>query len=428
MATVTTSTLDDELLRVYNKEKLFEPCERMQARAWDEMKEADDIWPGGVGVYFRIIGNTGHAQSNPGETGDWTTSRVRNEVQCYVQSACIDSTIELSAKFFEAAQGEGSFAGDPEHEAILEATKGLFAYTDKLIGCGHGTGRLALVDATTVTNAVWVARQPEGTHQLREGEPLDFVNLDTGGTVQTSGVVARIDNRTFQVTMTGNVSLTAGWGAYRADAYGNPMPNGFRNIVDDGDYATTIFGQSRTTSTNNFLNAVVQDGSGGLQDYSEELVADMLDLVTGRQDMIPTQLRVNVGITREHMRIVVPDRVYMVPLGPKNPDYPTGLNQEKLSFQYGDQKIPFKVDRNLPGRECYALHMPTFRKHTLKAADWMRAKGTNQIFHVMPANGGDTYTYKLGASMYHDINISSRRINANGKLANVRDRGTARDA
>jgi hypothetical protein len=196
--------------------------------------------------------------------------------------------------------------------------------------------------------------------------------------------------------------------------------------VDDGDFATSIFGQSRLTSTNNFLNATVQDGSGGLQDYTEELVADMLDLVTGRQDFIPTQLRCNVGIVREHQRIVVPDRVYMV-TGNKNPDYPSGINQEKLSFQYGDVKIPYKVDRNLPGREVYALYMPGFRKHTLKAADWMRAKGTNQIFHVMPASGGETYTFKYGANMYLDFNISSRKLNANGKLSNIRDRGTARD-
>lgn len=426
MATTTTSTLDDELLRVYNKEKLFEPCERMQPRAWDEMKEADDIWPGGVGVYFRIIGNMGHAQSNPGETGDWSTARVRNEVQCYVTSAQIDSPIELSAKFFEAAQGEGSFAGDPEHEAVVEATKGLYAYADKLIGCGHGTGRLAIVNATTVGSTTWVAKQPEGAHQLREGEPLDFVNTDTGGTVQSSGVIARVDYRTSTVTMTAALSLTANWGAYRADAYGNPIPNGFRNIIDDGDFGTSIFGQSRTTSTNNFLNATVQDGSGGLQDYTEELVADMLDLVTGRQDFVPTQLRCNVGIVREHMRVVVPDRVYMV-TGASNPDYPSGINQEKLSFQYADTKIPFKVDRNLPGRELYAIHMPSMRKHTLKAADWMRAKGTNQIFHVMPATGGDTYTFKFGANMYMDMNISSRKLNANGKLSNIRDRGTARD-
>src|SRR5207344_1100508 len=102
------------------------------------------------------------------------------EVQCNVSSAQIDSPIELSAKFFEAAQGEGSFAGDPEHEAVVEATKGLYGYADKLIGCGHGTGRLAIVSAGVVASTTWTAKQPEGAHQLREGEPLDFVNTDTG--------------------------------------------------------------------------------------------------------------------------------------------------------------------------------------------------------------------------------------------------------
>lgn len=421
----TSSTLDSELLRIYSRDSLFEPCERMQTRFWDDLEEADDERPGGSGLRFRIIGNMGYSVGNPAEAGDFSDHNPRTQVECFVTSAQMDSVVQISTKFLELAKDDGSYSGDAEHEAIVECTKQLFSYADILLGVGHGTGQLATVDASVVGSTTVTMALPEGAFQLRRGMVIDFANLDTGGAVQVSGVKIIDRNvRTRVITLDTAVTVTAGWGIYKSNAYGNPMPNGLRNIVDRGDFAATIFGQSRT-APNTFLNSIVLDNNGGLQDYSEELVRDLLDQVTAEQDLVPTQLRVNTGLAGEHLRVTVPDRIYTVS-GGEAPKYPTGANQEKLSFTYGDQNIPFRIDRNLPARELYALHRPSWRKHTLRKADWVRAKG-GPILNLQPANAGGTYAYAYIGAMLLDMNTSCRRLNAQGKLMNVRDRGSARD-
>ena len=428
MAAQTTTTLDETLVRLFSRDKLFEPCERSERRFYDDMEDAEDERPGGAGLYFEIIGATGKAVGNPAEGGDWTAPRTRLGVQCSVTSAQIDVSFEISSKFLEAAAGEGSFRGDAETDAIMEATADLFDYADRLLGVGHGTGRLAIVDVT-VTGTTITCRLPERAFQLRPNQPIDFVNTDTGGTVQASRTITDINYAagTFQVNS--SVSVTAGWGVYQADVYGNPMPNGLRMIVDDGDFASSIFGQSRT-APNTFLNSVVMDGNGGLQDYDEHLNAELCDRISWGNKFIPTEQRCNLGIIGEWRRSTTPDRIFMDNGKPFKPN--TGSNhgddngQNGPAFIYGTHRIPFVVDKNLPARELYALHKPSWRKHVLRKADWIKKGGS--ILHQKPAAGGETYAHAVVANQMMDMTISCRKLNAQGKLSNLRDRGAAGDS
>lgn len=422
-----TTTLDETLLRLYSRNDLFEPCERSVPRFWDEMADAEDESPGGAGLFFEIIGASGGAQGNPAEGGDWTAPRTRLGVQCSVTPAQTDSSFEISSKFLDAAAGKGSFRGDPENDAVVEATKGLFSYQDRLLGCGHGTGRLAIVDTTSAGTTVTL-RKPEMAFQLRRMQPIDFVNTDTGGTVQATRTIQSIDWAAGTMVVSSAVSVTAGWGVYQADVYGNPLPNGLRNIVDDGDFATSIFGVSRT-APNDFLNARVMDGSGGLQDYSEHLVSELLDQLTWEQELVPTQLRCNSGILGEWRRETVNDRIYIAdnkpfkPLTGSNHGDDKGKNGPK--FTYGTHLIAFAEDKNLPARELYALYMPAWRKHILSKAEF--AKNGGKILFQKPAAGGETYAHAYLGNMKLDMNISCRKLSAQGKLSNIRDRSAARD-
>jgi hypothetical protein len=420
----TTSVNDEDLARVYSDENLFEPCQREETRFWDDLQESKDHWPGGSGYFFEIVGATGHASGAVAEGGDWSPTRNQVGVQPSVTGAQIDSPVEVSEKFFNAAKGEGVLGPNADQRAIITATRDMYTHLQRLLVSGHGTGRLAIVDANTSASTQFVARLEEGAFQLHINDPIDFVDTDTGGTVQDSAIITDINYTTGLVTMDSTVTATAGWGVYHTGDYGVALPNGIRNIVDDGDFATTIFGVSRTAPST-YLNAYVNDGSGGLQDYSEELVAELLDQVTMRQDKIPTQLRCNKGIVREHQRVVVPDRVYTV-TGKANPAYTAGANDEAFNFQYGEKLIPFRVDKYMPARELYALYMPGFRKHTLRKPGWLRREG-GQIFIPKPAAGGGTYTTSWIANMMIDINITHRCLNSNGKLSNIRDRSLARD-
>lgn len=421
----STSVNDEDLARVYSDETLFEPCQREETRFWDDLQESKDHWPGGSGFYFEIVGATGHASGTPSEGGDWSDTRSQVGVQPSVTGAQVDSPVEVTEKFFNAAKGEGSLGPNADQRAIITATRDMYTHLQRLLVSGHGTGRLAIVDANTSASTQFTCRLPEGAFQLHINDPLDFVDTDTGGTVQDSQIITDINYTTGLVTLDGTATLTAGWGAYHSGDYGTPKPNGLRSIVDDGDYATSIFGVSRS-APNTYLNAYEMSGSGGLQDYSEELVSELLDQVTMRQDKIPTQLRCNKGIVREHQRVVTADRVYTV-TGKANPAYTSGINDETLNFQYGEKLIPFRVDKYLPARELYALYMPGFRKHTLRKAGWLRQKD-GAIFMPKPAAAGGTYTTSWIANMMIDINITHRCLNANGKLSRVRDRSLARDA
>lgn len=420
----STSTLDETLLRLYSKDDNFEPAERSKPRFWDEMKTLTNESPGGAGLYFEILGASGHAQGNPAEGGDWTASRNRLGVQCSVTPARIDSSFEITQTFLEAARGEGSFRGDAESDAVIEATKGLFSYADRLMGCGHGTGRLAIVDVTSSGTTV-TCRKPEMAFQLRVNQPIDFVNTDTGGSVQASRTITSIDYTAGTFTVNSSVSVTAGWGVYQADVYGNAMPNGLRMIVDDGDFASSIFGVSRT-APNTFLNAKVMDGSGGLQDYSEHLVSELIDAITFDQELIPTQLRCNIGVIGEWRRSTTPDRIYQQASdGGKGFKPQTGSNHDGAAFTYGTNLIPFKVDRNLPARELYALYMPAWRRHVLREAAFAKTGG--QILFRKPAAGGETYAHAFLGNMSMEVTVSCRKLSAQGKLSNIRDRGAARD-
>lgn len=415
----STVTRSVSLLRVYNREKLFEPCEREKTRFWDSIKEATDIRPAGQGLTYKVIGHTGHPEGNPAEGGDWGQDRPPVEAILTVVSAQIDSPVELTMKFEEAGKGEGSFYGDPDAEAIVRATRGLYQYADTLMGVGHGTGRLAVVGTTSAGTTI-ALDDPEFAFQLREGMPIDFVNLDTGGTVQDTTEIVSIDYTTNTMVVLDAVSVVAGWGIYKAGYYGNPFPNGLRNIVDDGDLAATIDGASRDTFP--FLKATVMDGSGGLQDYSENLVNELLDAITFKQDLVPTELRCNMGIISEYKRSTNNDRFWDGNKG----DFQTGQNEGRFAFLYGDRKIPFMADRNLPARELYAIHRPSLRKHTLRKADWVKPDGGG-IMQLGVADGGGTYRYSHVASMMMDINISSKKYNCHGKLSNIRDRSAAHD-
>jgi hypothetical protein len=348
-------------------------------------------------------------------------------VQPFVSTAELESPVEVTTTFLDGSKNaEGVLGATGDHDAIVTATKDIYTHAQRLLASGHGTGRLAVVEGSTVaSNSFTATVLGGGTFQLHLNDPIDFVNLDTGGTVQASAIITDIDPITRRVTTDTSLTLTAGWGVYHTGDYGKTLPNGCRNIVDDGDYATSIFGISRA-APNTYLNGIVLDNNQGIQDYSEVLISNGLAQARLRGGVVPTILRCNEGIIQEHQRVTTPDRVYVVMNG-ENPKYPTGINHERLAFQYGDTKIPFEVDTYLPPRELYGLHMPSWNRITLKKLDWEKANG-QIMWHQKPAAGGETYAHALIANMTMKMNIFCRKLNANVKWSYIRDRGSARDS
>jgi hypothetical protein len=413
VAAYTQTSSQADLVRVYDRSKLFEPCERLKTRFWDDMAEADDTKPGGQGLYYRIIGSLGWGVGNPAQDGVWATAQTTNPVDLTLLPARFDSTIDVSKDFIEAGKGDGSYSGDVERELILAATKQFYAYADISMGAGYGTGQLATVNGAVATSATVVLAWPEGAFQLRPGMTLDFCLAGTS-TVEASGTVIAVNPTVPSVTLSATINLTDLDTVYMSGQYGKTFPNGLRNIVDDGDLAASIDGQARATYP--FLSAI-EVSPVALEDITEEKIDQILSLINLGQDFAATQLRSNIGLAQAYRNILVKDRTFMV-TGKGVPGYDSGGDNESLAYISNGKKMDWKVDMNLPARTLYALYWPGFRKHTLVKADWARF-GSGDIF--LPKPSTTTYSHLMTGNMYMSMNISHRKYNAQGIRENFKD-------
>ena len=403
------------LVDIFDKGKFFEPCERFQKRFWDDIEEADDVRPGGKGLTYRVIGAVGHANGNPAEGGDYSQSRQRMEVDLTVTSAQIDSTMELSSKFVEAAKDDGSFYGDAEAEGMVETGLSFFGYIDILLGAGYGTLQLGTVRTNVVTSTEVFLAADEWTFQLRPNQPVEFWLATT---LEHTAIIQEVNHAAGSITLDTAGTITAAAGVFQDNVFGNAAPNGLRNIVDDDALAATIDGAARASYP--YLNALVDSGTGGgvYDDLSEEMIDALLDQITWNQDLIPTQLRCNNGVFRAWKKLMKIDRTFMLS-GKEVVAGVGGVKENTPAFMYGDTMIPFRIDRNLPARQLFALYLKGFRKHTLRAADWFSEKG-GAIFDKVPSSN-TTYKYAYIGAMMADLTISCRKYNSNGLRKNIKD-------
>lgn len=418
----TTSTWAGELLRRYTRERLFEPLERSDTPVWSMFQEADDVSPRGDGLYFRIVLNSAQRVGTPSESGDIPGGGTRTTVQGKVNGVQVASSFEVSKKAIAAGKDDGSFSGDTLHDLIVESTKNLYSHIERLLVVSHGTGRLGVVQTTTDTLTTVVMDLPQGVFNIKAGMYLDFTDTDTG-TVQVAGlIVSDVNFATRTLTFTTNTTLTAGWCAYISGYFGT-APNGIRGLIDDNTYLTSPHGLSRVTYPR--LNAVVDANAGTPRPYKEKVLRKVIHRLGHECESIPTVLLCNTGVISEHLESTIPDRQYTV-TGKDVPNYGIGYKGGSLFFQYENNQIPFKISRDVPARELFALNMKTFRKHTLRKVDWL--PGVDGP--LLPTPSGSNSTYKLTdlACIMGDLNISCRRIVGNAAVRDLRDEELAGDA
>lgn len=411
-----------ELIRRYDRTKLFEPLERSDTPVWNMFQEADDVEPRGAGLYFRIVTNSAHRVGTPAETGDIPGGGTRTTLQGSVTGVQVASSFEISEKAINAGKGDGSFSGDSLHDAIVEATKNLYSHIERLLVVSHGTGKLGEVQTTTDTLTTVVMALPQGVFNIKAGMYLDFTDTDTG-TVQVTGlIVSDVNFATRTLTFTIATTLTAGWCAYISGYFGS-APNGIRGLVDDATYLTSPHGLSRVTYPR--MNAVVDSNSGTTRPYKEKVLRKVIHRLGHETESIPTVLLCNTGVISEHLETTIPDRQYQVS-GKQVPNYGIGYDGGALFFQYENNKIPFKISRDVPARELFALNMKTFRKHTLRKVDWM--PGVDGPLMPTPSGSNSTYKFTYLAALMGDLNISIRKPPANAAIRDLRDEELAGDA
>jgi len=404
------------LTTLFDREHLFEPAEREETRFWDDIQDAEEITPGGRGVTYQVIGAVGHGVGNPSEGGDYSVARTMANVDLTTTSAQIDAVIQMSDKYINASKDDGSFYGDALAQAVIENTLAFFGYADTLLGAGYGTLQLATVDGAVVTATTVQCATDEWNFQLRPNMPVEFYT--SVGVKEHTAIIESVNYKTGVIELDTPGTIADGDGIFIDNVYGATAPNGLRSIVDDDDLAASIDGALRADYP--YLNAIgIGTAGAGADDFTEESIDELLDVITWSQDKCPTELRLNNGLFRAWKKITRNDRMMMLP-GKGAVSADGGTKGEAPAFYYGDHKIPFRVDRNLPGRTLYALYKPGFRRNILRKPDWFSEKG-GPMWDKVPGDNGVGYKYAFVGSMLMDINVSCRKYNANGIRRGYKD-------
>ena len=403
------------LTTLFDREHLFEPAERHQPRAWDDMQDAEEITPGGRGVTYQVIGNVGYGVGAPSEGGDYSVARTMDNVDLTTTSAQLDGVIQLSDKYINAAKDDGSFYGDAMAQAVIENTLQYYTWCDIVLGPGYGTFQLASVNGAVVTNTVVQCDTDEWNFQLRRGMTVEF---RFGGSQEHTAKLVSVDYKTGRIELDAAGTISDGAGIYLDDTYGKTAPNGLRSIVDNGDLAPTIDGGVRADYP--YLDCIsIGTAGAGADDFTEEALDELLDNVTWEQDFVPTELRLNNGLFRAWKKITRNDRMMTLP-GKGAVTADGGTKGEAPAFFYGDGKIPFRLDRNWPGRTVHAIYRPGLRRNILRKPDWFSEKG-GPMFDKVPGDNGVGWKYAFVGSILGDINVSSRKYNSSGRRLGFKD-------
>ena len=218
----------------------------------DDFKNVKALGEAG-GVRFLIevyTGKSGAGGNNGGVEQNATVARV--DVQGAVAAVENSEMTEMTDMLDNTGTGAGVWE-DEATRRVRECTENLAKRMQRYMCVSHGTGRVGVVDASTVASTTVVASvnaaYPYGLAGIEANEKVDIYDLDSGGAAQYSGVLINSLNYASGLVSTDTtMTLTAGWSVYLQGRYGLGI-NGLRNLIDDGTYAATIHGLTRSTAS-----------------------------------------------------------------------------------------------------------------------------------------------------------------------------------
>lgn len=396
MAATSTTNFAGLLVETFSRVRVFAPFERSLAKFHTTTMDWESEEPLGKGRTYGIRTKDAHATGTVSEASGTTPALRQPEVlQANVDAVQVIGVTGWTELMMSAGRGLGSLGPDVIADHIEMTTRNTMQLLNRM-SLGHGTGRLAVVQDTTVASTTFVCRNPEHLVQLRENMTIDFYNTDTGGSKQgATETISEIDHETRTVTIGNARSLTAGWGVYQSlngtvSTYG-VAPFGLRAWADDGELTSTIAGITR--SGNPGVNANVLTTASGTQPYSEKLMRKAINRVFFACGLEPDQAWCNKGIISEHLNHLVGDRRFTLAPGDNVPKYRIGHREEEIGFQTGGTFIPFKCDGDFPSREIIFFRGNMFRRHQLRAVNWIGDDSgvdgvARAVLLQLPASGG----------------------------------------
>jgi hypothetical protein len=396
MGATATTTFAGLLTETFTRDRVFAPFERALAKFHDNTMDFPSEEPLGKGRTFGIRTKDAHSVGAVSEASGTTPSLRQPEViQANVDAVQVVGAVGWTELMLSAGRGLGSLGPDVLTDHIDMVTRNVNQLLNRL-SLGHGTGRMAVVEAGTTTSTTFVCRNPEHVLQLRVNMLIDWFDTDTGGSKQgISETITDIDFDTRTVTIGAARSLTAGWGVYQSlngtvSTYG-VAPFGLRAWADNGGLTSSIAGLTR--SSNPGVNANVIQAATGTLLYSEKLMRKAINRAFFACGMEPDEAWTNKGIVSEHINHLVGDRIFTLSPGDNVPRYRIGHNEMEIGFQNGGSFIPYKVDGDMPDREIIFIKKSLFRRHQLRQVNWIGDdSGVDGVAKAMllqlPASGG----------------------------------------
>ncbi len=415
MSATATTTFAGLLVETFSRDRVFAPFERAFAKFHEGTQDWPNEEPLGKGRTFGIRTKDAHSTGSVSEaSGTTPTLRQPEVLQANVDAVQVVGAVGWTELMLSAGQGLGSLGPDVLTDHIDMVTRNSTQALNRL-SLGHGTARLAAVEAGTSSATTFVCRLPEHLVQLRDNMTIDFYDTDTGGSKQgATETISDLDFETRTVTIGNSRSLTAGWGVYQAltsaiSTYG-VGPFGLRAWADNGGLTSAIAGLTR--SGNPGVNANVIQAASGTLLYSEKLMRKAIHRIFFKCGMEPDEAWCNKGIISEHLNHLVGDRIFMLTPGDSVPKYQIGHNERDIGFQYGGNFIPYKVDGDFPAREIVFLKKSMFRRHQLRPLNWIGDdSGIDGVAKAMllqlPASGGG-YELSKVALLLAMVNYGNR--------------------
>lgn len=434
MAASTITLLSNSLRRSY-AERFFKALQSAHAPFLDELDECPDDPTLGSGWFCPIYMSTPQNWHLSAEGDDMRATAQRVERQIQVNAKEFYGYFQITEMLKNAGVKSGAWNGGELARSMEETTGDITKGMQRIFSISHGTGRLAVVDTTTSSSNSFNARNNEGVNALMEGDEIEFYNLDSGGAIQAGGaspIVTAISRVASggggvapgyggTVTFDGSaLSLTAGWGVYKAGSYGN-APNGLHGTVDDGTFNDDYFGLSRASFPK--LKCVVQSAGNGTgtanapADLTEDdlrSVCDLIYLNGGSVDRISC----NVGMMNQLAELQTGDRRYNIVNG-NTPKYVLGFKEGDLLFSYDRGDIVIRKNPNLPNRTIYFYSLKTgFYKHTLRKLGFLDEGGSI----LRPTPGTNGYRTSWTAQIVSQCAISGYTPSWQGRLQHAKDR------
>lgn len=396
MAVTSSSNFAGLLVEVFSRDRVFAPFERSLAKFHTSTLDWESEEPTGRGRTFPIRSKDAHSTGSVTEANNVTpTIRQPEVLQANVDAIQMVGICGWTEFMISVGQGLGTLGPDVISDHIEMTTRNVMQLLNRM-SLGHGTGRLAAVEATTSSSTTFVARNPEHLLQLRVNMLIDFYDVDTSGSKQgASQTITDLDLDTRTVTIDAARSLTLNWGVYQAltssiSTYG-VAPFGLRAWADNGNLTSSIAGLTR--STNPGVNANVITQSSGTQPYSEKLMRKAINRIFFACGLEPDEAWCNRGIISEHLNTLVGDRRFTLAPGDNVPKYRIGYDEQQIGFQAGGSFIPFRVEGDMVDREIVFLKKNMFRRHQLRAINWIGDDSgvdgvAKAVLLQLPASGG----------------------------------------